>query len=195
MKLLRPTTYHFMVHKDYKNRFKICLSSMWNHLQDPTPHLFSYQCVTIIVSPSITMFFWSPSQASFLIESSISFWSYIFWSMTCCLQVHLGTLYRRVYLKQKQSPCTLWWCLWWLLQALLLFSYNFDVVYSTFLQVLEATSFSFIISFVTPGRLQKYFWPSFYTSKNQSSLSSLNILHCWFSVSVYLHSSTYTWGW
>ena len=32
-----------MVHKDYKNQFKICLSSMWNQLQDPTPHLSSYQ--------------------------------------------------------------------------------------------------------------------------------------------------------
>ena len=63
-----------------------------------------------------------------------------------------------------------------------------------FLQVLKATYFSFTISLVTPGRLQKSFWFSFYTSKNPSSSSSLNILPCWFSASVYLHSSTYTWG-
>ena len=43
MKLLCPTACDFMVHKDYKNWFKICLSSMWNQHQDLTPHLFSYQ--------------------------------------------------------------------------------------------------------------------------------------------------------
>ena len=66
-----------------------------------------------------------------------------------------------------------------------------------FLQVPTATSCSFIISFVTLGRLQKPFDLLFYTSKNpssssSSSSSSLNILHCCFSASVYLHSSTYT---
>ena len=30
--------------------------------------------------------FWSFSHASFLTVSSISFWSYIFWSMICCFQ-------------------------------------------------------------------------------------------------------------
>ena len=53
-----------------------------------------------------------------------------------------------------------------------------------------------VISFVTPSRLQKSFWPFFYTSKNpSSSSSSLSMLHCWFSTLVYLHSSIYTWGW
>ena len=32
MKLLRPMTCDFMAYKDYKSRFKICLSSMWNQL-------------------------------------------------------------------------------------------------------------------------------------------------------------------
>ena len=36
------------------------------------------------------------------------------------------------------------------------------------LRLLRKTSCSFIISFVTQARLQKSFWPSFYTSKNQS---------------------------
>ena len=43
MKLLHPMTCNFMVYKDYKNQLKICISSMWNQLQDPTPHLSSYR--------------------------------------------------------------------------------------------------------------------------------------------------------
>ena len=57
----------------------------------------------------------------------------------------------------KNNLCTLWWYLWWLLQALPLFSYSFDGVYSTFLQVLTAMSCSFIIRFVTSDQLQKSF--------------------------------------
>lgn len=34
------------------------------------------------------------------------------------------------------------------------------------------------------------FTPPFYTSKYPSSTESLNMLHCWFSASVYLHYST-----
>ena len=68
-------------------------------------------------------------------------------------------------------------------------------VYSTFLQVLTVMSCTFFISFVTPDRLQKSFSLLFYTSKNPSSSSLLNMLHCWFSASVCLYSSTYTWGW
>ena len=61
----------------------------------------------------------------------------------------------------------LWWCLWWLLKALLFFSYSFDVVYSTFWQGLTMMSCSlFIISFVTPIRFCNLL---FYTSKNPSS--------------------------
>ena len=84
----------------------------------------------------------------------------------------------------------MWWFLWYLLKGLPLFSYNFDVVHSTFLQLLTGMSCSFIISFAAPVRLQKSFKPSFYTSKSPSSSSSLGMLHCWFSASVYLHSST-----
>ena len=43
MKLLHPTACDFMVQKDYKNWFKIYLSSMWNQLQDPAHHLSSYR--------------------------------------------------------------------------------------------------------------------------------------------------------
>ena len=44
-----------------------------------------------------------------------------------------------------------------LLQALPLFSYNFDEVYSTFLEVLTATSCPFIISFVTQAGCKNLF--------------------------------------
>ena len=53
-------------------------------------------------------------------------------------------------------------------KVFLCFHCSFDGAYSTFLQVLAKTSCSFIISFVTPGRLQKSLKPSFYTSKNLS---------------------------
>ena len=40
------------------------------------------------------------------------------------------------------------------------------------------------------------FMPHFSNSKyTLSSSKSLNILQCWLSASMYLHSSTYTWGW
>ena len=43
MKLICPKACDFMVYKGYKNWLKIYLSSIWNQLQDPTPHLSSYQ--------------------------------------------------------------------------------------------------------------------------------------------------------
>ena len=52
--------------------------------------------------------------------------------------------------------------------------------------------------FCYPRQVTKIFWSSFYTSKNPSSSSSSSsssshsMLHCWFSASVYLRSSTYT---
>ena len=48
MRPLHHTTCDFKVYIGYKNQLKICLSSMWHQLQDPTPHLSSYDlCVTI----------------------------------------------------------------------------------------------------------------------------------------------------
>ena len=43
IRLPHPMACDSMVHKDYRNRFKICLSNMWNQLQDTTPHLLFYQ--------------------------------------------------------------------------------------------------------------------------------------------------------
>ena len=100
-----------------------------------------------------------------------------------------GMNFRIHQLTTSSSPAHLW-----LFQALDLFSYSCDGVYSTFLQVLITTSCSFIFSFVTPKQVTKSFLPPFYTSKSPSS-PSLNMLHCRFSASEYLHSSTYTWGW
>ena len=73
----------FMIYKDYKNWFKTCLYSMWNQLQDPAPHLFLYR--SSCHHPSL-YFYWSFSHASFLIVPSISPWSDIFWSLTCCFR-------------------------------------------------------------------------------------------------------------
>ena len=126
MKLLRPMACDFMVYKDYKINL-ICLSSMWNQLQDPTPPLLCYQ-------------------SSFTIHHNISLKSHICKFSHCIfhppLIIHffvndlllskLIQIRQAGYLNQKWSHCTLWWCLWWLLQALPLFSYNFDVVYSIF---------------------------------------------------------------
>ena len=79
MKLLHSTACDFMVYKDYRNWFKNCLSSMWNQIQDPPPHLSSYRS-------SITIFFWSPSHTIFLILSFISLWSYTYWLIICCFR-------------------------------------------------------------------------------------------------------------
>ena len=72
-----------MVHKDYKNRFlksifPICrMNFRIQHLTCPLINR---------LSPSITILLWSPSHASFLIVSSISFWSHTCWSMACCFR-------------------------------------------------------------------------------------------------------------
>ena len=81
----------------------------------------------------------------------------------------------------RWCQCTLWWCLWWVLQVLPLFSYSFDGVYSTFFQVLTKMSCSFIISFVTLGRLKKCF-ELFFTSQkihhhHQSACFIVGFLH------------------
>ena len=64
MNLLHPTVCDFMVHKDYKNRPKIYLSSMLNQLQDSTPHLSSYQ--SLYHHPSLYFFEVPPMRVSSL---------------------------------------------------------------------------------------------------------------------------------
>ena len=62
-----------------------------------------------------------------------------------------------------------------------MFLYNFDVVYSTFLQVLTLMSFSFIISFVTQDRLQKsltfFFTPQKIHHHHRSTYCIAGFLH------------------
>ena len=147
---------------------------------------------SIIVSPSITIFFWSPSHASFLTVSSINLWSYTFWSMICCFWSSSRHATQAGVSKLKIILLYFVMVSLWLIQALLLFSCSFDRVYTTFLQVLTKTSCSFIISLCNRRQVTKIFL-TFLHLKNQSS--SINILHCWFSASVYLHFSTYTQGW
>ena len=81
----------------------------------------------------------------------------------------------------RWCQCTLWWCLWWVLQVLPLFSYSFDGVYSTFFQVLTKMSCSFIISFVTLGRLKKSFelfcTPQKINHHHQSACFIVGFLH------------------
>ena len=59
---LRPTACDFMVYKDYKNWFKICLSSMSNQLQDLTSYLSSYRL--LCHHPSLYIFEASPMRVS-----------------------------------------------------------------------------------------------------------------------------------
>ena len=70
---------------------------------------------------------------------------------------------------------------WRLFKALLLFSDSFD----SYIQL-----FCFFLT--TKEGYKSLFLPPFHTTKNpssSSSSSSLNILHCWLSASMYLHSS------
>ena len=148
---------------------------------------------SIIRSPSITIFFWSSSQASFLIVSSINFWSYTFLSMTYWFR----SSFKHAIQTGLSGPKII--SLYFVMVSLIAFSSSSFVFIQfrrsifNFLQVLTATSCSFIISIVTLKQVTKVFHVSFYTTKYPSS--SLNMLHCWLSTSVYSHSSTYTWRW
>ena len=80
MKPLRPTSCDLMVHKHYKIDLKLVFPTC----RSTSGFTTSPVLLSIIMSPSITIFFRSPSHANFLIESSISFWSYTCRSMACC---------------------------------------------------------------------------------------------------------------
>ena len=172
---------------------------MWNQLQDRTPHLFS--CLSMCHHPSQYFFEAPPKRVSLTHHSSNLIIHFFINDLLLSMFIQARHTEGRIWAKNSLFVYTLWWCLWWLFQALSLFSYSFDGVYSTFLQVLTATSCSFIISFVTPRQVTKVFSSPVYTSKNpsssssSSSSSSLNLLHCRFSASMNFYSSTYTWGW
>ena len=180
--------------KTIKSTLKICFANMWNQLQDRTPHLFS--CLSMCHHPSQYFFEAPPKRVSLTHHSSNLMIHFFINDLLLSMFIQARHTEGRIWAKNSLFVYTLWWCLWWLFQALSLFSYSFDGVYSTFLQVLTATSCSFIISFVTFRQVAKiFFLRSFYTAKNPSSSSSLNILYCRSPALVYLHSSTYTWGW
>ena len=162
MELLCPTACGFMLNKDYKNCilkivFPICGINF--RIRQLTCPLIDHR-ITTNLNISLKSLY-----ASFLIISSISFWSYIFWSITCWLwssswhPIQAGV----------PEPKIIFLCL--MMVSLMASSssafviMSFNGVYSNYLQVLTAMSCSFIISFVTPSRLQKSFWPSFYTLK------------------------------
>ena len=82
MKLLHLTC-DFMVYKDYKIglRFIFPICRIDIRIQHLTSSLISRH-VTIHQNISLKSL-----HASFLIKSSINFWSYTFWSMTCCFWI------------------------------------------------------------------------------------------------------------
>ena len=92
MNLLHPTVCDFMVHKDYKNRPKIYLSSMLNQLQDSTPHLSSYQ--SLYHHPSLYFFEVPPMRVSSLYLPS-AFDHILFGQWLAVSEVHPGMPYSR----------------------------------------------------------------------------------------------------
>ena len=72
-----------MVYKDYK----IGLKFVFQYLESTSRSNASPVLLSIVISLSITVSFWSPSHASFLTVSSISFWLYTCWSMIYCFRV------------------------------------------------------------------------------------------------------------
>ena len=146
---------------------------MWNQPQDPTLHLFS--CLSSCHHLLQYFFGAHPKQVSSLHHPS-TFVHALFNQWPAAFKVHLNTPYSWGHLHQKKSLCTLWWCLWWLFQALPLFSYSFDRVYSTFLQVLTETSCSFIMSCVTLRQVKKVFLASCLHLKKSIIISTCYIV-------------------
>ena len=109
--------------------------------------------LSIIVSPFITIFFWSPFHASFLIVSSINFWSYNFWSRTCCFQ----SSSRHAIQMAESEPKII---SLYLVMVSLMASSSSSFVFIQFRRDIfnffasaSVMSCSFIYSFVTAGRL------------------------------------------
>ena len=147
MKLLHPKTCDFTVYKDYKigpwNLFFLHMKSIWRSNTSPV-------LLSIIVSLSVMIFFWSPFQASFLNVSAINFWSYTFLSRTCCL----WSSTKHAIQAKLTAPKIVF--LYFLMVSLMPSSSSsflfiqFRRGMFNFLQNLKATSCSFIISFITP---------------------------------------------
>ena len=154
MKLLHPKACDFTVYKDYKigpwNLFFQHVKSTWKSNTSPV-------LLSIIVSPSIMMFFWSPFQASFLNVSAINFWSYTFLSRTCFLR----SSPKHAIQARLTAPKIV--SLYFLMVSLmpsssssfLFIQFRRDMF--NFFAKSTATSSSFIISFITPRKVTKIF--------------------------------------
>ena len=80
MKLFYPTACDFMAYKGHK----IGLNVPFQYVESVSGPNTSPVLPAIIVSPFITIFFWSSSHSSFVTVSSTSLLSCIYWLMTCC---------------------------------------------------------------------------------------------------------------
>ena len=153
---LNPTAYvFFIVYKDYKNRPKTYLSNVLNQPQDPASHLSSYRsCVTIYRD-----IFWSPSHVVFSLYLPSTFDHTYADQWSAAFEVHPDMPYRRVSEPKIISLYLVMWS-WWLLQVLL-FSHSFDVVHSTFWEVL---TMMFIIYYQScdPNQVTKSLRPLFF---------------------------------
>lgn len=150
--------------------------------------------MSIIMSPSITLFLWSSSQQ--LPDMSI-----LKLLITCFIINHL------LFFNFIQAFCT-YRAIYNKRNLFILDNGIFDgflkifrqwiskEIYLTILLLLTSSTMliylfcNHVIFFAT--RLQKSFFSvhvCFYTSKYPSSSESLNMLHCWLSALVYLHSS------
>ena len=117
---------------------KFCFASMWNQLQDPTPHLFSY--LSSCHHPSPYFFEASPKRFSFTYRP-LNFDRTLSDRWPAAFDVHLKTSYRQGVSGPKIISLYFVMVSMRLFQALLLLSYSFDGVDSTVLQVLSNVLF------------------------------------------------------
>ena len=159
------------------------------HVESTSGSNTSPVLLPIIVSPSVTIFFWSSSQASLLTASSINFCSYTFSSMTCYLQSSSKHTIQLGPSAPKKIP------LYFVIVSLMTFSSSSFV----FIQFRQGI-FNFFASsnrdvlfiyyqLCNPEAGYKSLFGLLFTP--QKIHHHLNMLHCRFSASVYLHSSTY----
>ena len=141
------------------------------HVESTSGSNTSPVLLSIIMSSSITMFFWSLYQASFLNVSSINFWSHTFLSMTFCY----GSLSKHLIEMGVSAPKII--SLYFVMVSLMAFSSS-SFAFIQFWRVMF-NSFAFFSNnilficyyFVTLGQVKKSFLPPVYNSKNQSSSS------------------------
>ena len=84
-KVWRPSSLWHVILWSIKT-IKIGLTLSFQYVESTLGSNTSPVLLSMIVSPPMTIYLRSPSHANFLIVSSISFWSYIIWSITYCFR-------------------------------------------------------------------------------------------------------------